>query len=371
MSERRNQLRNKIRFLTAVSIISIVFATVAVASCILIIVYGFININTAMPSEKEIENNIIVPESETQTENTSPANEETNADIEFSDDFENIDESTTLDVLLADAQNSGNISAEKLLYDIKNSLAQGDSTTAVFRRLFPDDVVVNIGKGYTFFPINKDLKLNEKPDEIDLDDVQIVRGIDVSRYQGEIDWETVSSQDIDYAIIRLGIRGYSEGGLILDDSFEYNMENARKNNIPIGVYFFTQATSDEEAIEEAEYVIENLKNYKIEWPVYLDTEYVDGTGRADNISVEDRTQYCVTFLERIKKAGYNVGIYGNLKTFITMVDMSRLQDFDIWLAAYTYPIYFPYHYDMLQHTEKGNVDGINTTVDLNVSWKKY
>lgn len=371
MKKSGSRLRNRIKFLTAVSILSIILAIIAIASCFFIITYGFINFNK---QSSKINTSDI-----TEDENNTEINEEATDDFDKIDDEPDVnfddnnyeDVSNTLEQLVSDATNSKNISAEKLLYDIKNALAQGDSTTSVLRKLFPDDVVVNISNGYTFFPIDKSLKLNEKDDEIDFSSSDLFKGIDVSRYQGEIDWEAVSKDNIDYAIIRLGNRGYSEGGLILDDTFNYNIEEAQKNKVSVGVYFFTQATSDEEAIEEAEFVIEHLKEYKIQWPVYLDVEYIDGSKRGDTISVEDRTQYCVTFLNRVKNAGYNVGIYGNLKTFITMVDMARLQNYDIWYAAYTHPVYFPYHYDMLQYSEKGNVSGIKSTVDVNVSWKKY
>ena len=141
----------------------------------------------------------------------------------------------------------------------------------------------------------------------------------------------------------------------------------------VGVYFFTQAVSDAEALEEAQFVIENLAPYAVNFPVVLDVEAVGGKeGRTNNLTVAERTQYAVTFCEAIKEAGYTPMIYGNLKTFMLMLDMERLEDYEKWFAGYDpTKIYFPYDFSIWQYTDTGRVDGINGDVDLNITFGKW
>ena len=198
------------------------------------------------------------------------------------------------------------------------------------------------------------------------------KGIDVSKYQGEIDWEAVKNDGIDYAIIRVGIRGYSEGGILEDEFFRQNMEGAIANGIPVGVYFFTQAVNEAEALEEADFVIGMLQGYELTYPVYLDIEDVKKEScRTNGLTVEERTNNAKVFLERIREAGYEPALYGNMKSFLLMVDLASLEQYDKWFAGYTLPIYYPYEYKMLQYSEKGKVAGIPAAVDINICFKDY
>lgn len=195
------------------------------------------------------------------------------------------------------------------------------------------------------------------------------KGIDVSRYQEEIEWDKVAGDGIEYAFIRLGIRGYTEGEIVEDETFTYNIEGALDNGIAAGVYFFTQATSVEEAKEEAQYVLDALEPYDVTYPVVLDVEAVTSkNARTADLTMEERTEYCITFCEMIKQAGYTPMIYGNLKTFMLMLDLEKLEEYDKWFAHYDEEFYYPYDFKIWQYTDAGSVAGINGEVDINISF---
>ena len=154
-------------------------------------------------------------------------------------------------------------------------------------------------------------------------------GIDVSSHQGSIDWETVKEAGIKFAMIRLGYRGYTQGGLALDDGYVTNIETALEAEMPVGVYFYTQAVSYDEGVEEAQYVLQNIAGYKISYPVVIDTEKMEAEGaRANDISNEERTDAIVGFCETIKDAGYTPMIYANRNWYAQNLDMDRLGDYD-------------------------------------------
>ena len=199
-----------------------------------------------------------------------------------------------------------------------------------------------------------------------------VRGIDVSKYQGNIDWKKVAGAGVQYAIIRLGFRGMNQGTLELDQYFHANMKNALANGIKVGVYFFSQAVSDKEAEEEADYVINAIKDYKIEYPVVFDTERVTTyDARANGLGMEERTRMCRVFCDRIAQAGYTPMIYANTKYMVMGIDLTQLSDIELWFAVYSDKITYPYHFDMLQYSESGSIPGITGGVDLDISFVDY
>lgn len=272
----------------------------------------------------------------------------------------------------------------ELLQILQSRLENGDGTMTILRDLYPEHVVMLDSGQYYFLPLQEDLAMNTYIDENFIaeengmvsyqEDGEVLtrKGIDVSKYQGEIDWEAVKNDGIDYAIIRVGIRGYSEGGILEDEFFRQNMEGAIANGIPVGVYFFTQAVNEAEALEEADFVIGMLQGYELTYPVYLDIEDVKKEScRTNGLTVEERTNNAKVFLERIREAGYEPGLYGNMKSFLLMVDLASLEQYDKWFAGYTLPIYYPYEYKMLQYSEKGKVAGIPAAVDINICFKDY
>lgn len=196
-----------------------------------------------------------------------------------------------------------------------------------------------------------------------------VMGIDVSKWNGTIDWAAVKNSGISYVIIRCGYRGSSEGTLIEDPKFKTNIEGAAKAGLKVGVYFFTQAVDDVEAVEEASMVLELVKNYKISYPIFLDVE--PSGGRADKIDKATRTAVCKAFCETIKKAGYTAGIYANKTWLNEKIDASALGSHKIWLAQYAATPTYSGRYDLWQYSSTGRVSGISGDVDLNVSYLGY
>ena len=198
--------------------------------------------------------------------------------------------------------------------------------------------------------------------------------IDVSQFQGVIDWKKVSPQ-VSAAIIRLGYRGYgSAGTLTTDPRYKANMDGAISAGLPVGVYWCSQALSDAEALEEARYCISKLQGYKLTYPVLLDSETMapNASGRADKIGKARRTQYGLTWARAMRDAGYIVGLYCSESWYTAEIDGYAFDDdgFDIWIAKYSQ--YAPkYRCDAWQFTSTARMDGISTNVDQNHVYKDY
>ena len=279
------------------------------------------------------------------------------------------------------SQRSSDETKAEILDSMKELMLSGDGALNMLRHFYPDDIVLVDSNQYYFIPIVDELKQNTyvkdnfviTDDELleyyEGDDLISHKGIDVSRYQEKIDWKKVANDDVEYAFIRLGIRGYSEGAIQKDDNFEDNIEGALNNNIEAGVYFFTQATSVEEAEEEAEFVLDTIEPYDITYPVVLDVEAVSSdNARTKDLTKEERTEYAIAFCEMIKNAGYTPMIYGNLKTFMLLLDIEQLEDYDKWFAQFDTELYFPYEFKIWQYTDEGKVSGIGKDVDINISF---
>ncbi len=207
---------------------------------------------------------------------------------------------------------------------------------------------------------------------------QPLNGIDVSVYQGTIDWKKVKSSGIDFAIIRAGYRGYGTNGTLVEDSmFSKNVLGAIANKIDVGIYFYTQAITIDEAKEEARFVLNLIKKYgiKLTYPIAIDTELSNAnpqySGRADNLSKQERTKIVKAFCDTIKNAGYIPMIYANKYWLNDNLDMSKLSSYDIWLAHYTEKTDYKGNYTMWQYTSTGKVDGISGNVDKSYCYKKY
>ena len=197
-------------------------------------------------------------------------------------------------------------------------------------------------------------------------------GIDVSAHQREIDWATVKKAGVEFAMIRVGYRGYTEGILAMDDCFERNMQGAQDAGIDIGVYFYSQAVTPEEAIEEAEFVLSAIADKEITYPVVYDWEVVtNDTARTDDVSVRTLTQCSIAFCERIRQAGYMPMIYQNKRTSLLKLDLPELTDYDFWLAEYNDEATYYYNYQMWQYASDGTVPGVEGHVDVNICFKDY
>lgn len=224
----------------------------------------------------------------------------------------------------------------------------------------------------------EDLEANDALDDADKSEITGMQegnpnakmGIDVSKWNKEIDWDKVKNAGVEFAIIRVGYRGATTGALVEDPYFEANIKGAIRAGIPVGVYFFTQALDVVEAVEEASMVMALCRDYKITYPVFIDVEGLGGSGRADGLDVETRTAVSRAFCATIESEGYRAGVYSSRNWLNQMLDMDQLQDYVVWLAEYRdVPIYQGY-YHMWQYTSNGSVDGIEGRVDFNLSYLK-
>lgn len=199
-------------------------------------------------------------------------------------------------------------------------------------------------------------------------------GIDISYHQESVDWEKLKTSPVEFVMLRVGYRGYTEGGLLEDEKFHEYAKMCNENDIPLGVYFFTQAISEEEAVEEAEFVINKIKEYKISYPVCIDTEEVADTQARTNregIGRDERTKFCIAFCEKIKAAGYYPMIYASENWIRRDLNYEELQEYDFWAPFYRSENDFIYDFTMWQYSDKGNVPGIEGDVDLNVCMVNY
>lgn len=192
-------------------------------------------------------------------------------------------------------------------------------------------------------------------------------GIDVSAHQGDIDWDKVKASGINFVFIRIGYRTYGGGDIMADSMFRQNYEGARAAGLQVGVYFFSQAISEEEAVQEANFVVKQLQGCKLELPVTYDWELIyDDTARTDNVPVDVLTDCCLAFSGVVEHAGYEPMIYQNKRTSLLKLDLPRLQGISFWLAEYgSIPTYY-YDCQYWQYSCKGKVPGIEGDVDLNI-----
>lgn len=198
-------------------------------------------------------------------------------------------------------------------------------------------------------------------------ELRSLTGIDVSTHQGTIDWNAVAADGIDFAMVRIGNRGATEGAIYLDEQYEANVRGASGAGIDVGVYFFSQAVSAEEAEEEADFVIAMLGATELDYPVVYDHEPVPGVeGRANNLSRTQMTDNARAFCAKIAEAGFEPMLYGN-KRDIAQYDLDALGDIEVWFAEYGAPIPSgQFDFTIWQYSNSGTVAGIETAVDLNI-----
>lgn len=200
-------------------------------------------------------------------------------------------------------------------------------------------------------------------------------GIDVSYVQRDIDWQQVKDAGIEFVIIKVAGRGYGESGkLYFDDYWRSNYEGAKAVGLKVGVYFFSQAITEEEAVEEAEYLLDQLDGRSLEMPVVYDWEYIDPTtadGIPRTVAMSKRmlTNCTKAFCDTIKTAGYEPMIYFNADQSHKKMYLEELTDYAFWLASYTTDLRYPYKIDMWQYTATGTVPGIKGDVDINLYLK--
>ncbi len=264
------------------------------------------------------------------------------------------------------------------LEGIRKAFSQGTSVIQILRKYYPDDLVVYDEGKYDFTPIDRNLKMHSfSSDKVRKNtdgtwgyvdgDLEVMKGIDVSSHQGEIDWEAVSRTNIQFAMIRALYRGYETGNLVEDKTFRTNLENAQANGIKTGVYIFTQAVSTQEVDEEVNMLMGLLGAYDLDLPVVVDVEDIIGEDdRMDNLTKAERTELTKYYCERLEKEGFTPMIYYNLHGGAVLLDLAGVEDYAKWFAVYDSDFYFPYAYQMWQYSETGQVDGITGNVDLDL-----
>lgn len=294
---------------------------------------------------------------------------------------EELDERVAEAVMSAQAQGSNAV-----LEAIREGLLDSNSPVQTLRPLYPDYIVAYYSGQYYFLPIDRELAQSqyhkenlsflENGEAQYIVDGQVVshKGIDVSAHQKVIDWNLVAQDGVEFAFIRVGYRGWgSEGKLVEDDYFVANIEGAQAAGIKVGVYFYSQAITEEEALEEANFVLERVAPYQLDCPVVIDVEKNgNDNARMNNISLEDCTKHVVLFCQTVENAGYKPMIYHNLQWAVQKLDPSPLDQYGRWFATYgTDDPYYPYEYKVWQYSATGRVQGINGNVDMNISFSPF
>ncbi|WP_051196702.1 glycoside hydrolase family 25 protein [Butyrivibrio sp. XBB1001] len=293
---------------------------------------------------------------------------------------------TEADRLIEDAKAQTRLeTTNSIKATIQSKLEAGEGTTTTIRSLFPDQMVVASSGRYYFFPILDTIAHHGfgEEDFVVGDDgfleyvgsdesIHVKKGVDVSRFQGNIDWKTVKEQGIDFAFIRVGLRGTTEGKILTDDCFEDNIKGATENGIDVGVYFYSQAVNEKEALEEVQLILDMIEPYDVKYPVVIDIESADSdSARTNDLTSDEYEVVAKTFCDTVRSAGYKPMIYGNVKSFTLLMDAQDVDDYGIWIAYYGSPLYYPYHFDVWQFTSSGTVKGIDGNVDLNISITDY
>ena len=212
-----------------------------------------------------------------------------------------------------------------------------------------------------------DFTANEETGEITLTSGTGIKGIDVSQWQGEIDWQQVKDSGVEFVIIRVGGRGTGEQGtLYADEKAQDYYVGATAVGLKVGAYFFAQSVTVEEALEEATYVLEAVKDWDVQMPLVYDWEYVDDKARTADVDSRTLTDMAKAFCGEIRGAGYTPMIYFGRSQSIDLLMLEELVEFPFWLAMYSTIMDYPYKIDMWQYTETGSVPGIEGNVDMNL-----
>ncbi len=261
--------------------------------------------------------------------------------------------------------------------------SSGPSFISILRKLYPECMVYP-GDGTFYFedvdstiPGNPYLKENFVTEESGFryykenDKVKTTLCIDISSHQGAVDWPKVAASGVQAVIIRAGYRGYGSGKMVMDEQAEGNINGATSNGLKTGVYFFSQAITEEEIDEEVRALLEMVEPYHITGPIAIDVEKLDaGTARTNSLSADDRTALVIHFCEKVKEAGYTPMIYGNAYSLFHMLNYRQICTYPIWYAYYSDSLYYHYDLAMWQYSSNGKVPGVTGNVDLNVMFEE-
>lgn len=196
-------------------------------------------------------------------------------------------------------------------------------------------------------------------------------GVDVSEHQKQIDWQQVKDAGVEFAIIRVGYRGNTAGGLYADELAQTNFTGALNAGLRVGAYFYSQALTPEEARQEARFVIDAIRDVPVTYPVVFDWEYVSADARTGDMDSRTLTDCTIAFCETIRAAGYTPMVYFNQHMSQTLFRLRELRDYEFWLAMYDSSMTYPYAVEMWQYTRTGTVPGIPEEVDINLCFRQY
>lgn len=191
-------------------------------------------------------------------------------------------------------------------------------------------------------------------------------GIDVSEYQQNVDWQAVAESGVEYVFVRIGYRGYSLGTIQADVMAAQHLSEARAAGLKVGAYFYSQAVSKAEALEEADFCVEFLKEHPLDLPVVFDWEYVSRSARTGDMDADTLTDITRTFCRELKAAGYDAMFYANASQSQSLLHLEELTDYGFWLAMYSTVMDYDYRVDVWQYTDTGTVPGIEGNVDINL-----
>ena len=268
--------------------------------------------------------------------------------------------------------------------ELKSYAVEYQLPAQYLQRFIDDAFVIKAGNTYKYTPVDFSLDLHsyewdnlhhyqdgEKQYIVDGEN-RGIKVIDVSGHQGDIDWEAVKADGVNYAFIRVGYRGYTKGNINVDGKFHQNIQNALDAGVKVGVYFYSQAINEREAIDEAKFVLNEIDGYHLDLPVVFDIEGPQNwTYRTYGLSARTFTNISKAFLDTIKSAGYETMLYSYSKFFAEDLELSRLQDYDLWMAQYYHEPFFPYNFKIWQYDYTGKVDGIQGGVDMNILFLDY
>lgn len=199
-----------------------------------------------------------------------------------------------------------------------------------------------------------------------------VKGVDLSKYNGTVDFTKLKEAGVGFAMLRLASRGYGSGKISLDEKFVEYAQNAQVAGIQIGAYFYSQAVNENEAVEEANYIVGAISGFNVKYPVAIDIERVSGDeARTDKLTNKERTSIVKMFCDTVKGYGYKPIIYASSEMLVGGLDLKELQDYDVWLADEKIPTEYPYRFGMWQYNTKGHIDGITGDIDLDISFIDY
>jgi len=251
------------------------------------------------------------------------------------------------------------------------------------QRFIDDAFVYAMGSTYKYVPVDNSLDMHsynwDNLEHGTYEKEYIVNGksraakvIDVSTHQGDINWNKVKADGVDYAFIRIGFRYGVKATIAVDDKFHQNIQRAQAAGVKVGVYFYSQAINNTEAREEANFVLSELQGYTLDLPIAFDIEGGESPSfRAYNLGVQTATNICKTFMDTVKNAGHDVMLYTYAKYATEHLDLSQLQQYDLWMAQYYRVPFFPYNFQIWQYTGSGRVDGIKGSVDMNLMFLDY